>query len=68
MFIDMMGPQRLKQWAAHRLSPRLEMFFAPTVIADLLNKWGREELDLKSDAALAPVSYSHLTLPTIYSV
>ncbi|MCP4841755.1 MAG: DUF2855 family protein [Halieaceae bacterium] len=53
MFIDMVGPQRLKQWAAHRLSPRLEMFFAPTVIADLLNKWGREEMDRKSDAALA---------------
>lgn len=52
MLIDMMGPQWAKHWAARRLSPRLEMFFAPTVIGALLERWGREELDRRSDAAL----------------
>ena len=28
------------------------MFFAPTVINELLAQWGRENLDAKSDAAL----------------
>ncbi len=53
MVIDMVGPQGLKNWASRRLSPRLEMFFAPTVINELLSRWGREEMDRKSDAALA---------------
>lgn len=52
MFIDMVGPEGLKRWASRRLNPQLEMFFAPTVINALLSRWGREEMDRKSDAAL----------------
>lgn len=52
MFIDMVGPKATKRWAKRRLKPRLEMFFAPTVINELLAQWGQEELDKKSDAAL----------------
>lgn len=52
MLIDMIGPQGMKAWASKRVNPRLEMFFAPTVINDLLSRWGREEMDRKSDAAL----------------
>jgi len=53
MFIDMVAPQTMKTWAARRLSPGLEMFFAPAVINELLASWGREEMDKRSDAALA---------------
>lgn len=52
MFIDMVGPKAAKRWANRRLSPRLEMFFAPTVINELLARWGQEEMDKKSDSAL----------------
>jgi hypothetical protein len=52
MFIDMIAPQRVKSWAVRRLNPRLEMFFAPTVIKQLQVSWGPEELDRKSGAAL----------------
>lgn len=53
MFIDMVAPQSIKAWAARRLSPKLEMFFAPTVINELLGRWGREEMDSRSNAALS---------------
>ena len=52
MFIDMIAPVSVKNWASRNLSPRLEMFFAPTVINELLAQWGREKMDAKSDAAL----------------
>jgi hypothetical protein len=52
MFIDMMGPQPIKNWASRNLNPQLEMFFAPTVIKELLDRWGQDEMDRKSDAAL----------------
>jgi hypothetical protein len=52
MFIDMVGPKAAKRWASKRLNPRLEMFFAPTVINELLARWGQEAMDQKSDAAL----------------
>ena len=52
MLIDMIAPAQVKNWAARRLSPKLEMFFAPTVINELLAKWGREQMDNKSDGAL----------------
>lgn len=52
MFIDMIAPQSMKQWASRRLNPHLEMFFAPTVIKELLARWGQDEMDRKSDAAL----------------
>ena len=52
MFIDMVGPGWMKRWADRRLSPGLEMFFAPTVINILLDRWGREEMDKRSDKAL----------------
>ena len=52
MFIDMMGPAWMKRWAERRLSPTLEMFFAPTVINSLLERWCREEMDRRSDDAL----------------
>ena len=48
----MVGPKVAKRWASRRLNPRLEMFFAPTVINELLARWGQEEMDQKSDAAL----------------
>ena len=53
MFIDMVAPQSIKAWAARRLSPKLEMFFAPTVINELLGRWGREEMDSRSNTALS---------------
>jgi len=52
MLIDMIAPASIKAWAARRLSPKLEMFFAPTVISELLESWGRAKMDMKSDAAL----------------
>lgn len=52
MFIDMVGPKPMKQWANRRLNPTLEMFFAPTVINMLLDRWGKDEMDRRSDAAL----------------
>ncbi len=52
MIAEMMGPAFIKKWAARNLRPKLEMFFAPSVIQDLLARWGREEMDARSDAAL----------------
>jgi uncharacterized protein DUF2855 len=52
MFIDMVAPQAIKSWASRNLNPRLEMFFAPTVINELLSSWGKEEMERKSDDAL----------------
>ncbi|NND67238.1 MAG: DUF2855 family protein [Halioglobus sp.] len=52
MFIDMMAPQGIKNWAARNLNPKLEMFFAPTVINELIAQWGRDELTRRTDAAL----------------
>lgn len=52
MFIDMIAPPAMKQWASRRLNPHLEMFFAPTVIRELLARWGQDDMDRKSDAAL----------------
>jgi NADPH:quinone reductase-like Zn-dependent oxidoreductase len=52
MFIDMIAPQAMKSWASRNLNPRLEMFFAPTVITQLLALWGKEAMDQKSDKAL----------------
>jgi len=53
MFIDMVAPQAIKAWASRSLNPPLEMFFAPTVINELLAKWGQVELDRKTNAALS---------------
>ena len=53
MIVDMIAPQFVKSWASRRLSPRLEMFFAPTVINELLASWGQEEFDRKSNIALS---------------
>lgn len=52
MFIDMVGPDAAKRWASRRLNPGLEMFFAPAVINALIDRWGQEEMDRKSDLAL----------------
>lgn len=52
MFIDMIAPQPIKNWASRSLSPPLEMFFAPTVITELLARWGQEEMNERSNAAL----------------
>jgi len=52
MFIDMIAPQGMKNWASRNLNPKLEMFFAPTVINELVSQWGRDELTRRTDAAL----------------
>lgn len=52
MIIDMTAPKSAKKWAAKNLSPKLEMFFAPNVINDLLERWGKEEMDRRANAAL----------------
>jgi hypothetical protein len=36
LLVDMVAPAAVKKWAARSLSPKLEMFFAPTVIQELL--------------------------------
>ncbi|MFK7975439.1 MAG: DUF2855 family protein [Halioglobus sp.] len=53
MFIDMMAPDFLKRWASRALRPKLEMFFAPTVVQELVSAYGQAEFDRKADTALA---------------
>ncbi len=53
MMIDMMAPKPLQKWAGEKLNPPLEMFFAPTVINELLARWGKDEMEVKSDSALS---------------
>lgn len=53
MFIDMVAPAAIKRWGERSLSPKLEMFFAPTVVQQLVSAWGQEAFDSKADAALA---------------
>lgn len=52
MFIDMVAPAPVKNWASKKLNPPLEMFFAPTVINELLLRWGDEEVTQRTDVAL----------------
>jgi len=50
---SMLAPPAVGQWLDKRVHPRLEMFFAPTVLTQLAARWGRSVLDEKCDAALA---------------
>ncbi len=50
---SMIAPPGIGRWLDRNLHPPLEMFFAPTVMADLAALWGRRQLDEKSDAAVA---------------
>ncbi|ARN75722.1 DUF2855 family protein [Oceanicoccus sagamiensis] len=52
MMIDMMAPKPVQKWAAKTFNPPLEMFFAPTVIDELLARWGKDDMEKKSDIAL----------------
>lgn len=53
MFIDMIAPASIKRWASKTLSPTLEMFFAPTVVQELVARWGQNAFDEKANAALS---------------
>ena len=53
MMGSMVAPPAVGKWLDKNLHPTLEMFFAPTVMTQLVARWGREELDQKCDAALA---------------
>lgn len=46
------GSARLEAWAESSLHPQLEMFFAPSVMADLIRRHGKVEFDRRCDAAL----------------
>ena len=46
------GSARFEAWAERTLHPQLEMFFAPTVMADLIRRHGKAEFDRRCDAAL----------------
>jgi len=49
---SMLAPPPVAKWLDKHLNPTLEMFFAPTVMSELIARWGRSEFDEKCDAAL----------------
>lgn len=50
---SMVAPPSVATWLDRHLDPTLEMFFAPTVMTQLVARWGRATLDERCDAALA---------------
>ncbi len=53
MIGSMVAPPAVGKWLDKNLHPPLEMFFAPTVMTQLVARWGKNVLDEKCDAALA---------------
>jgi hypothetical protein len=49
---SMVAPPAVAKWLEQSVNPPLEMFFAPTVMSQLRERWGREKLAAKSDEAL----------------
>ena len=52
MVSGMMAPKSIACWVDSKLNPKLEMFFAPSVMAVLMDKFGKEEFEKMGDAAL----------------
>lgn len=52
MVLGMVSPGGLGGWMAGKLNPTLEMFFAPTVMTELKNQWGKATFDERCDLAL----------------
>ena len=52
MFIDMIASKGIQKWASKKFNPKVEMFFAPSVINELLEQHGKEEMERMSDCAL----------------
>lgn len=52
MVASVVGPKRLGEWAEKTLEPKLEMFFAPSVMAELVNRLGKAEFDHRCEASL----------------
>lgn len=50
---SMVAPVAVRKWLDSKLHPKLEMFFAPTLMADLSALWGKDEYNQRCDAALA---------------
>lgn len=53
MGADMMAPQFIGQWVDKKLNPKIELFFAPTVMTKLIGLMGKATFNKKSDEALA---------------
>lgn len=49
---DVTGSPKLTAWTDRSLHPQLEMFFAPTIMADLIRRHGKAEFDRRSETAL----------------
>ena len=47
------APAPVVRWLDKHLHPPLEMFFAPSVLTQLIELWGSDELDAKCEAALS---------------
>ncbi len=53
MAANMAAPRVIRNWVDNQLNPKLEMFFAPTVMAELARKMGRSALDKRCEETLA---------------
>ncbi len=52
MVSGMMAPKSVANWVDNKLDPKLEMFFAPSVMATLVDEFGKEVFEKMGDAAL----------------
>lgn len=52
MLSGMVAPKSVATWVDDKLDPKLEMFFAPTVMTALADKFGKETFEKMGDAAL----------------
>jgi len=52
MLSGMMAPKSVATWVDSKLDPKLEMFFAPSVMATLMDEFGKDEFEKMGDAAL----------------
>jgi hypothetical protein len=49
MSSGMLFGKGLAGWCEKNLNPEVEMFFAPSIVSKLVNKWGAEKLADESD-------------------
>ena len=52
MVAGMMAPASLRRWLDNKLNPKIEMFFAPSVIAELIKQMGKAQFNEKQNEAL----------------
>ena len=52
MVSGMIAPKSVATWVDRKLNPKLEMFFAPSVMATLVEEFGKEAFEKMGDAAL----------------